>query len=134
MPKTNQKIKRKFDQLLNLLVIIFIILFNRVNIVYGANINWIQASTMSEGIQYIDKESTNKKGRVIIELSTKYLEIHTNDSNEVEENINKKKINCSTNKFKDISVNGKKNLTAKWEDKKGYKLLDDVILDSYKNV
>ena len=134
MPKTNQKIKRKFDQLLNLLVIIFIILFNRVNIVYGANINWIQVSTMSEGIQYIDKESTNKKGRVIIELSTKYLEIHTNDSNEVEENINKKKINCSTNKFKDISVNGKKNLTAKWEDKKGYKLLDDVILDSYKNV
>ena len=134
MPKTNQKIKRKFDQLLNLLVIIFIILFNRVNIVYGANINWIQVSTMSEGIQYIDKESTNKKGRVIIELSTKYLEIHTNDSNGVEENINKKKINCSTNKFKDISVNGKKNLTAKWEDKKGYKLLDDVILDSYKNV
>ena len=43
-------------------------------------------------------------------------------------------INCLTNKFKDISVNGKKNLTAKWEDPNGDKLLDDVISDSCKNV
>ena len=44
------------------------------------------------------------------------------------------RINCLTNKFKDISVNGKKNLTAKWQDPKGDKLLDDLILDSCKNV
>ena len=40
------------------------------------------------------------------------------------------KINCMTNKFKDISVNGKKNLTTKWRDPNGDKLLDDVISDS----
>ncbi len=44
------------------------------------------------------------------------------------------RINCLTYKFKDISVNGKKNLTAKWEGPNGDKILDDVILDSCKNV
>ena len=44
------------------------------------------------------------------------------------------KINCMTNKFKDISVNGSKNLSAKWEDPNGDKLLDDVISDSCENV
>ena len=39
-----------------------------------------------------------------------------------------------TNKFKDISVNGKKNLSAKWEDPNGDKLLDDVISDRCENV
>ena len=42
-------------------------------------------------------------------------------------------INCLTNKFKDISVNGKKNLTAKWEDPHGDKLLDDLISDICEN-
>ena len=42
-------------------------------------------------------------------------------------------INCLTNEFKDISVNGKKNLTAKWEGTNGDKLLEDVILDSCEN-
>ena len=36
--------------------------------------------------------------------------------------------------FKDISLNGKKNLNAKWEASNGDKLLDDLILDSCKNV
>ena len=44
------------------------------------------------------------------------------------------KISSLTNKFKDISVNGKKNLTAKWEDPKGDKLLDDLISDTCENV
>ena len=39
-----------------------------------------------------------------------------------------------TNKFKDISVNGKKNFSAKWEDPNGDKLLHDVVLDSCENV
>jgi len=134
MPKTNQKIISKLVHLLNLVVIMFTILFNRTNIVYGANINWVQISEMPEGIQYIDRESINNKGRGIIELSTKYLRIDTNDSKGIEENIYIMRINCLTKKFKDISVNGKKNLTAKWEAPNGDKLLDDVILDGCKNV
>ena len=43
------------------------------------------------------------------------------------------KINFLTNKFKNISVNGKKNLTAKWEVPNGDKLLDDVISYSCEN-
>ena len=44
------------------------------------------------------------------------------------------KINCLSNKFKDISVNGEKNLSAKWEDPHGDKLIIDVISESCKNV
>ncbi len=43
------------------------------------------------------------------------------------------RINCLTNKFKDISVNGKKNLTSKWEDPNGDKLILDVISYGCKN-
>ena len=113
---------------------ILIILFNRTNIVYGANINWVEVSKTPAGIQYLDRESIDVKGKGIIELVTKYLKIDTNTSKEIEESIYIMRINCLTNKFKDISVNGKKNLTAKWQDPNGDKLLDDVISDSCENV
>ena len=134
MLKSNQKLKNKFDYLLTILVLLLIFFLNRTDIVYGANINWIEVSKTSAGIQYIDRDSINTKGKGVIELTTKYLKIDTNNSKEIEENIYIMNINCSTNKFKDISVNGKKILTAKWEDTNGDKLLDDVISDSCENV
>tara|TARA_Y100001968_G_C19135652_1_gene608953 strand:- start:261 stop:677 length:417 start_codon:yes stop_codon:yes gene_type:complete len=138
MFKINQKKKKnKFDYLSNILVIkvlILIIVFNSTNIVYGASINWIEVSQTSAGIQYLDRDSIHIKEKGIIELTTKYLVIDTNTSREIEENIYTMKINCLTNKFKDISVNGKKNLSTKWEDPNGDKLLDDLISYSCKNV
>ena len=133
MHKINQKIKNKLDYLLNIILLILIILFNKTNMVSAANINWIEVSKTPVGIQYLDRDSINIKGNGIIELTTKYLKIDSNTSKGIEENIYTMEINCRTNKFKDISVNGKKNLTAKWEDPKGDKLIDDVILDSCKN-
>jgi hypothetical protein len=133
MLKINQKIKNKFDYLLNSLVLILTIFFNGTNIVYGANIDWIEVSKTPAGIQYFDRESIDIKGKGIIELTTKYLKIDDNTSNEIEENIYTMQINCLTYKFKDISVNGKNNLTAKWEDPNGDKLIEDVISDSCKN-
>ena len=134
MHEMNQKIKNKFHFLLNILVLILIILFNSTNMVYGANNNWVEVSKTDAGIQYLDKGSLHIKGKGIIEITTKYLKIYSNDSKKIEENIYTMKINCLTNKFKDISVNGKKNLTAKWEGTNGDKLLDDVITDSCENV
>ena len=134
MLKINQKIKNKFDLLLNILVLILLIFFNSTNIVYGANTNWVEVSRTSAGIQFLDRDSIDFEGKGIIELTTKYLKIDTNTSKKIEENIYIMKINCMTNKFKDISVNGKKNLSAKWEDPNGDKLLDDVISDSCENV
>jgi len=134
MLKINQKIKNKFDYLLNILVVILIILFNEKNILSGANINWIKVSQMPAGVQYLDRDSINIEEKGIIELTTKYIKIAPGTSKEIEENIYTMKINCMTNKFKDISVDGKKNLSAKWEDPNGDKLLDDVISDSCKNV
>ena len=134
MLKKNQKIKNKFDFPLNILVLILLILFNRTNIVYGANTNWVEVSRTPAGVQYLDRDSIDIEEKGIIELTTKYIKIDSSTSKEIEENIYIMKINCMTNKFKDISVNGKKNLSAKWEDPNGDKLLDDVISDSCENV
>ena len=134
MLKINQEIKNKFNHLLNILVLILIILFNRTNIVYGADINWFEVSRTAAGVQYLDRDSIDIEEKGIIELTTKYIKIVPSTSKEIEENIYIMKINCMTNKFKDISVNGKKNLSAKWEDPNGDKLLDDVISDSCENV
>ena len=134
MLKINQNIKNKFDYFLNTLAIILIILFNRTTIVYGANNNWIEVSKTPAGIQYLEGDSLIIIGKGIIEIKTKYLKIDPESLKGIEENIYAMKINCLTNEFKDISVNGKKNLTAKWQVSNGDKLLDDVILDSCKNV
>ena len=134
MLKINQKIKNKFDFLLNILVLILVILFNWTNIANGANTNWVEVSRTPTGVQYLDRDSIDIEEKGIIELTTKYIKIDSSTSKEIEENIYIMKINCMTNKFKDISVNGKKNLTAKWEDPNGDKLLDDVISDSCENV
>ena len=134
MLKINQKIKNKFDLLLNILVLILLIFFNSTKIVYGANTNWVEVSQTPTGVQYLDRDSINIEEKGIIELTTKYIKIAPSTSKEIEENIYIMKINCMTNKFKDISVNGKKNLSAKWEDPNGDKLLDDVISDSCENV
>ena len=134
MLKINQEIKNKFNHLLNILVLILIILFNRTNIVYGSDINWFEVSRTAAGVQYLDRDSIDIEEKGIIELTTKYIKIDSITSKEIEENIYIMKINCMTNKFKDISVNGSKNLSAKWEDPNGDKLLDDVISDSCENV
>ena len=132
MLKINQKIKNKFAYFLKILILIFF--FKGTNIAYGANINWIEVSKTPAGIQYLDRDSINIKGKEIIELTTKYLKIDTNTSKEIEDNIYTMNINCSTNKFKDISVNGKKNITTKWEDPNGDKLINDLISESCQNV
>ncbi len=137
MLKTNQKIKNNYHYLVNILVLLVIMsvnLFNRTNLVYGASISWVEVSKTSAGIQYLDRDSIDIKEEGIIELKTKYLKTETNNAKKMEENIYIMQINCLTTKFKDISVNGKKNLTAKWEDPNGDKLLDDLISDSCKNV
>ena len=113
------------------LVIIIIVFINKTNRVYGANNNWVEISKTPTGIQYID--SVNKKNKGVIEISTKYLRINANTS-EIEEKIYSMRIDCLTNQFKDVSVNGKKNLEAKWEDPNEDKLINDVISYSCKNV
>ena len=134
MLKTNQKITNTFNYFLNTLILILIIFFNSSTMVYGANNNWAEVSKTPAGIQYLDKDSLNIKSKGMIEITTKYLKIDPNSLKEIEENIYVMKINCLTNEFKDISVNGKKNLTAKWEGPNGDKLIDDVISNTCENV
>ena len=118
--------------LINFLAII-LIFFNRSTILFGANQIWIEVSKTSEGIQYLDRNSLKSKSESVKEIITKYSKIDPNTSEIIEDNIYVMRINCLTNKYKDISVNGKNNLSAKWEAPKGDKLLNDVISYSCKN-
>ena len=134
MLKKNNTVKKFLGYLVNIIVVLYIMLFSKINLVYGADNNWIEVSKTSAGIQYLERESLKSKGKGIIEIKTKYLKMDPYTSNEIEENIYLMKINCFTNEFKDISVNGKKNSTSTWEVANGDKLLDDVILNSCKDV
>ena len=134
MLKKNQNIRLNLNNILSPLILILIIFFTRINILFAGNINWVEVSKTNVGIQYLDRDSIYTKGRGIVELTTKYLKVNSNDSKKIEENIYTMEINCVTNKFKDITINGKKNLTAKWLDPNGDKLIDDVISYSCENV
>ena len=127
--KTNKILKTFFYSLA-----IIVIIFNRSNIVFSAVNNWVEISRTNEGIQYLDRNSLNNKGKNIIEIITKYTKIKANTSEKIEDNIYIMRINCISNEFKDISVNGKNNLSAKWEASNKDKLIDDVISESCKNV
>ena len=131
------KINQKANKILNTFfysLAIIVIIFNRPNIVFSAVNNWVEISRTTEGIQYIDRNSLNNKGKSIIEIITKYTKIKANTSEKIEDNIYVMRINCISNEFKDISVNGKNNLSAKWEASNKDKLIDDVIYESCKNV
>ena len=108
-------------------------LLNGSNIVYNANNNRVEVSKTPAEIKYLDMNIVKNKEKEIIEIGTEYLKIDSNTSKEIDENIYLMKINYLTNIFKDISVNGKNNLSPKWEDLNGYKLIQDVISDCCKN-
>ncbi len=132
MFKINSNVQKILKTLFSLLIIL--IFFNTSIIGYSADKNWFEVSKTPDGIQYLDRNSLNKKNESEIEIITKYSKIDPNTSEIIEDNIYVMRINCLTNKYKDISVNGKNNFSAKWEAPNGDKLIDDVISDSCKNV
>ncbi|MBW3041787.1 hypothetical protein [Prochlorococcus marinus] len=134
MLKINQNTKKIFNFSLNLFILTLTFFLTISSEVYAANNNWIEITKTPNGIQYLDKDSVSKKDKGVIEITTKYLKIDANTSNEIDENIYIMRINCLTNKFKDISVNGTINLSAKWKAPGGDKLINDVILYNCKNV
>ena len=134
MLKLNQKIKRNLNYFFNSLILVSIIFLTRCNVVYASINNWTEVSRTNAGIQYLNNDSFDYKRRGIVEVTTKYIKIDPNTSKQIEENIYIMEINCLTNQFKDISVNGKENSTAKWKKTNGDKLIDDVISDRCKNV
>ena len=133
MHKENRKTNKEADSLLILLIIISVIFYTNNYPVIALDSSWIEVSETSLGRQYLDRDSLINKDNGIIEIKTKYLKIDSKNKN-VEENIYRMEINCETNKYKDISINGKNILRAKWEVPNGDKLINDVIAVSCKNV
>jgi len=131
--KTNNK-SNSFFNLFIIFLIILIVFYNKKNLLYEANSDLVEVSKTPADIKYIKEDSLIYKKKGVIELKTKYLNIGPKNSSKIEENIYVMKINCLTNKYKDISVNGKKNISSKWEDPKRDKLINDVISYGCKNV
>ena len=94
----------------------------------------IQASKTNEGIHYWDIGSLINKSNGLIEVKTKYFNKDVENQEIIEENIYTMEINCINNKYKDISVNGKINLSAKWDAPNGDKIINDLISESCQNV
>ena len=134
MRRIKAKNKNKLNTFFKLFAIILIIFSININRAYAINNNWIQVSKTNEGIQYWDIGSLINKSNGLIEIKTKYLKKDAENQEIIEENIYKMEINCINNKYKDISVNGKINLSAKWEDPNGDKLINDLISESCQNV
>ena len=124
---------KKGNSLFIALIITLLIFYINDYPVNALNESWIEVSSTSLGRQYLDKTSLINKDRGIIEITTKYLKIDSKNKN-IEENIYTMEINCDANKYKDISINGKNILRAKWELPNGDKLINDVISFSCKNV
>ena len=134
MLKINVKNKNKLNTFFKLFAIILIICSININRAYAVNNNWIQVSKTNEGIQYWDIGSLINKSNGLIEIKTKYLKKDAENQEIIEENIYTMEINCINKKYKDISVNGKINLSAKWEGPNGDKLINDLISESCQNV
>ena len=134
MRRIKEKNKNKLNTFFKLFAIILIICSININRAYAVNNNWIQVSKTNEGIQYWDIGSLINKSNGLIEIKTKYLKKDAENQEIIEENIYTMEINCINKKYKDISVNGKINLSAKWEDPNGDKLINDLISESCQNV
>ncbi len=134
MRKINLKNKNKLNTFFKLFAIILIICSININRAYAVNNNWIQVSKTNEGIQYWDNASLINKSNELIEIKTKYLKKDDESQEIIEENIYTMEINCINNKYKDISVNGKLNLSAKWEAPNRDKLINDLISEGCQNV
>ena len=134
MRRIKAKNKNKLNTFFKLFAIILIICSININRAYAVNNNWRQASKTNEGIQYWDIGSLINKSNGLIEIKTKYLKKDAQNQEIIEENIYTMEINCINNKYKDISVNGKINLSAKWEAPNGDKLINDLISESCQNV
>ncbi len=80
------------------------------------------------------RNSLTNKNRAIIEITSIYIKIDRASLIKREENVCIMRINCNTNEYKDISINGTKDSTSKWKDTNGDKLINDVISDSCENV
>ena len=55
------------------MIIILISFFNNSNITYGANNNGIEVSKTNQWIEYIERDSINKKDKEAIEIESKYF-------------------------------------------------------------
>ncbi len=134
MNETTQLSSKRSYSFFNVILILIILLsLNRTNVASALSIRWVEVSKTLEGIQYIDGNSLTTKDKGEIEITTKYLKLDANTSKEIEENIYTTRINCTSNRYKDISVNGKNILSAKWLDPNEDKLIIDVISETCKN-
>ena len=116
-----------------LLTLLLINMFDNSNKAIGLESNWLEVKQTIDGRQFWDRNSLIKKEEGVIEISTKYLRLNSNNSEVLEENIYLMAIDCINKKYKDISINGKRNSKSNWDISKGDTLINEVISDSCKN-
>lgn len=79
------------------------------------------------GRQFIDRNSLMPVNSNKITLNGIYIKTASNDAGSNNEFAYSMHIDCKNNLFKDISINGLPQSTAKWQSSNGYLLIKETI-------
>ena len=106
----------------------FILILNNSEFAYGiGNVDWVLLKENNDGKEWIDMGSIKSINDKEISVLTKFLQ-NPKDSNDKEKlALFVMRINCTENKFKDISINGIPQLNSKWQTSNNDELIDVVI-------
>ena len=90
-------------------------------------VNWLLLKENNDGKEWVDLGSIKKIKNNEISVLTKYFQNPTKEKVKGETNLYVMRINCESKEYKDISVNGIPNFTAKWKTSNNDELIDVVI-------
>ena len=114
-----------------ILSVIIIISFNLFNTIQNAlaigEVDWLLLKENNDGKEWIDLGSIRKIKNNQISVLTKYFQNPNKEKVKGETNLYVMRINCESKEYKDISVNGIPNFTAKWKTSNNDELIDVVI-------
>ena len=91
------------------------------------DVDWLLLKENQDGKEWLDLGSLRKINDEEIKVLTKFFENPTKKNKEGKTSLYVMKINCSSNQFKDTSINGFPALNSKWQDANNDELIEVVI-------
>ena len=94
------------------------------------DVDWLLLKENKDGKEWIDLGSFKKFENDEIRVLTKFYENPKVDNKKGKTSLYVMRINCITNKFKDISKNGFPTFNSKWQDSNNDELIEVIIKET----
>tara|TARA_Y100001968_G_C19028066_1_gene558485 strand:+ start:64 stop:498 length:435 start_codon:yes stop_codon:yes gene_type:complete len=117
-------IKQKIILISLIKLVMIIILITSPNFANAYSNEWVEVPSSEYGRQYWDKLTIKYIQDKIVRVTTKFIPFKTAEKKEF---IYETDIDCSKNLYKDISINGIKELGAEWLGSNQDKLIEGLI-------